>query len=167
MLNPDRIVMPSHIVEYVRGLRHTLNEGALAVQEQRDTAAPGIVVLSPSLHLLHMNRRALALLTGADLPALNIRTAQALTAPLHPHCQDIIETMQARLAADNWEQFYQYRVIGDPTDQILLKGFGLPDRRGLLHSKIVMLLTPHSTESPDRICVQNGVTADSLRATGR
>ena len=57
--------------------------------------------------------------------------------------------------------------IGDPTDQILLKGFGLPDRRGLLHSKIVMLLTPHSTESPDRICVQNGVTADSLRATGR
>ncbi|MEQ1562977.1 MAG: hypothetical protein ABL935_06230, partial [Nitrospiraceae bacterium] len=47
MLNPDRIVMPSHIVEYVRGLRHTLNEGAIAVQEQRDTTAPGIVVLSP------------------------------------------------------------------------------------------------------------------------
>ena len=144
MLNPDRIVMPSHIVEYVRGLRHTLNEGAIAVQEQRDRAAPGIVVLSPSLHLLHMNRRALALLTGEDLPALNIRTAQALTAPLHPHCQDIIETMQARLAADNWEPFHQYSLIGDSTGQILLKGFGLPDRKGAAHSRIVMLLSPHT-----------------------
>jgi len=48
MLNPDRIVMPSHIVEYVRGLRQAMNEGALAGQEQRDRTAPGIVVLPPS-----------------------------------------------------------------------------------------------------------------------
>ena len=132
-------------------------------------------MLSSSCELLHMNRRALALLTGADLSALNIRTAQALTAPLHPHCQDIIETLQARLAANNWAQFYRYRVIGDPTDQILLKGFGLPDRRGLPHSRVVMLLTPHSpfstptsdsTESPDGICKQDVVDRDSPRATG-
>ena len=148
MLNPDRIVMPSHIVEYVRGLRQNMNEGAIAVQEQRDRTAPGIVVLSPSLHLLHMNRRALALLTPLNgtvhETAQNIGADRAIAAPLHQHGQDIMQTMQARLAADNWEPFHQYSLIGDSTGQILLKGFGLPDRKGAAHSRIVMLLSPHT-----------------------
>ena len=148
MLNPDRIVMPSRIVEYFRGLRQAMNEGAIAVQEQRDTTAPGIVVLSPSLHLLHMNRRALALLTPFNgtvhETTQSIGANRAVAAPLHQHGQDIIQTMQTRLAADNWEPFHQYSLIGDSTGQILIKGFGLPDRRGAAHSRIVMLLSPHT-----------------------
>ena len=148
MLNPDRIVMPSRIVEYFRGLRQAMNEGAFAVQEQRDATATGIVVLSPSLHLLHMNRRALALLTPLNgtvhETTQSIGANRAVAAPLHQHGQDIIQTMQTRLAADNWEPFHQYSLIGDSTGQILIKGFGLPDRRGAAHSRIVMLLSPHT-----------------------
>ena len=144
--------------------------------QEPHTTGPGLVMLSSSCELLHMNRRAQTLLTRLKSSAQTAGSTSAITAPLYPHCQDIIETLQARLAVNNWEQFHQYRVIGDPTDQILLKGFGLPDRRGLPHSRIVMLLTPHSpfstptsdsTESPDAICKQDVVDRDSPRATGR
>ena len=143
-------------------------------QEEKATG-PGIVVLSSSLQVLHMNRRAMALLTQLERTAQSIGTAQAVAAPLHQHCQDIIETLQARLASNNWEQFNQYRTIGDSSHTILLKGFGLPDRRGLLHSRIVMLLSPHTPapmpkirkrKSPDAISKGSQLGADSARTPG-
>lgn len=113
------------------------------MHQEDTTTAPGIVVLSPSLHLLHMNRRALALLTQLEQTAENVETERTVTAPLYQHGQDIIETLQARLADDNWEPFHHYRAIGPASHTILVKGFGIPDRRGLSHSRIVMLLSPH------------------------
>ncbi|MEP6957363.1 MAG: hypothetical protein ABI980_01410 [Nitrospirota bacterium] len=71
---------------------------------------------------------------------------QALAAHLHRHCQEIIETLLERLGSNNWEQFHQFGMIGDATRWILLKGFGIPDRRGLSHSRIVLLLSPHTPE---------------------
>ena len=113
------------------------------MHEKRDVTAPGIVVLSSALGLLHMNRRALALLTQLEQTAQNVETERTVTEPLHQHGQDIVETLQARLADDNWEPFHHYRAIGPASHTILLKGFGIPDRRGLSHSRIVMLLSPH------------------------
>ena len=113
------------------------------MNQEQEATGPGIVVLSPSLQVLHMNRRAMALLNQLEHTAQSIGTERAVAAPLHQHCQDIIETLQARLGSNNWEQFHQYRTIGDSPHSILLKGFGLPDRRGLLHSRIVMLLSPY------------------------
>lgn len=55
--------------------------------------------------------------------------------------------MRERLASNNGEQFQQCRTIGESTRTILLKGFGLPDRRGLSYSRVVMLLSPHSAPS--------------------
>jgi hypothetical protein len=52
--------------------------------------------------------------------------------------------LQARLGSNNWEQFRQQRTIGDSTHSILVNGFGLPDRRGLPYSRIVLLLSPHT-----------------------
>jgi len=124
-----------------------MKEGAIALNQEREATGPGIVVLSSSLQVLHMNRRARALLTQLKRSAQSSETERAVAAPLHQHCQDIIETMQERLAAHNWEQFHQYRMINDSTHPILLKGFGLPDRRGLPHSRIVILLSPHTPAS--------------------
>jgi len=114
------------------------------VNQEQGATSPGIVVLSSSLQILHMNRQAIALLTQWERAAQSIGAEQALVAPLHQLCQDIIETMQTRLGSNNWEQFQQYRTIGDSPHSILLKGFGLPDYRGLPHSRIVMLLSPHN-----------------------
>ena len=117
------------------------------MNQEQEATGPGIVVLSSSLQLLHMNRRARTLLAQLEHNAPSIGTERAVAAPLHRHCQDIFETSQARVGSNNWEQFHQYRMIADSTHAILLKGFGLPDRRGLPHSRIVMLLSPHSPAS--------------------
>jgi hypothetical protein len=145
------------------------------VNQEQAATGPGIVVLSSSLQVLHMNRQAIALLTQGEHNALNIGTERAVAAPLRQHCQDIIETLQARLGSNNWEQFHQYSTIGDSTHLILLKGFGLPDRRGLAHFRIVMLLSPHNpasncgngrVESPEEISESRHLGADSPRAIG-
>jgi nucleotidyltransferase/DNA polymerase involved in DNA repair len=117
------------------------------VNQEQETTGPGIVVLSPYLEVLFMNRRAMVLLNQLEHTAQSIGTERVVAAPLHQHCQDIIETMRARLSSNNWEQFQQYRTIGDSPQTILLKGFGLPDRRGLSHSRIVMQLSPHTAQS--------------------
>ena len=145
------------------------------MNQDQEVTGPGIVVLSFSSQVLHMNRRAMALLTQLEHAAQSIGTERALTAPLHQHCQNITEAMQARLAANNWEQFHQYRTIGDSTHTILLRGFGLPDRRGLSHSRILMLLSPHTPalmpgisgrESSEEISESDRFGADSPRAIG-
>lgn len=117
------------------------------MNQKQEATGPGVVVLSSSLQVLFMNRRAMALLNQLEHTAQSARTKQDLAAPLHRHCQDIIETLQARLRSNNWEQFQQYRTIGTSPRSILLKGFGIPDRRGLPHSRIMILLSPTQHDS--------------------
>ena len=145
------------------------------MNQEQEATGPGIVVLSSSLQVLHMNRRAMALLTQLERTWQSIGTEWALTVPLQQHCQDMIETLQARLGANNWEQFQQYRMIGNSTNTILLKGFGLPDQRGLSYSRIVVLLSPHTPastpgisrrESPEEISESDHFSADSPRVIG-
>jgi len=145
------------------------------VNQELEATGRGIVVLSPSLQVLHMNRRAMALLNQLEHTAQSIGAERAVAAPLHQHCQDIIETMRARLGSNNWEQFQQYRTIGDSTHSILLNGFGLPDRRGLPHSRIVMLLSPHTPapmpgisrrECSEEISESSHLGSDSPHAIG-
>jgi hypothetical protein len=121
------------------------------VNQEQEVTGPGIVVLSSSMQVLHMNRRAVDLLDHFTPAAERLGTKPALVAPLHQYCEDIIQTLQARLASNNWEPFHQYRVIGEPNHTILLKGFGLPDRRGLPHSRILMLLSRHTSVSSSAI----------------
>lgn len=143
-------------------------------QEQK-ASGPGIVVMSPSLQVLHMNRRAMDLLNQLEHTAQGAGTARAVAAPLHQHYQDINETLQARLRSNNWEQFRQQRTIGDSTCSILVNGFGLPDRRGLSHSRIVLLLSPHTPipmpgisrkESPEESSESGHLAADPPRTIG-
>lgn len=114
------------------------------MNQEQGATGPAIVVLSPSLQVLHMNRRAMALLNQLEHTAQSTGAERAVAAPLHQLCQDIIETLQVRLRSNNWEQFRQQSTIGDSTHSILVNGFGLPDHRGLPHSRIVLLLSPHT-----------------------
>ena len=121
------------------------------MNQEQEANGPGIVVLSTTLQVLHMNRRAMGLLGHLEQASQRQGTKPLLSAPLLQHCQDIVQTLQARLASNNWERFHHYRVIGEPDHTILLKGFGLPDRRGLSHSRILMLLSPHTAASMPEI----------------
>ena len=60
------IVISSPTIEsFFRESWH-LNEGAIAVNQEQEATGPGIVVMSPSLQVLHMNRRAMALLNQLE-----------------------------------------------------------------------------------------------------
>jgi hypothetical protein len=134
------------------------------VNQEQEAAGPGIVVLSSSLQVLHMNRRAMALLNQVAHTAQSRGAARAVAAPLYPHGQDIIETLQGRLGSNNWEQFQHNRVIGDSPHLIFLNGFGLPDRRGLPHSRIVMLLSLHIPNSRCRESAEGNARKSSPSA---
>ena len=114
------------------------------MSQEPEATGPGIVVLSSTLQVLHMNRRALVLLNQLEHAGQSVGVERTVAAPLHQHCRDIIETLQARLNSNNLEQFQQYSMIGGSTNRIFLKGFGLPDQRGLSYSRIVLLLSPHN-----------------------
>ena len=144
------------------------------MNQTQEATIPGIVVLSSSLQVLFMNRRAMTLLDHLEQAAQGLEPKQALPAPLHKHCEDIIEILRMRLASNNWEHFHQYRVIGELNHQILLKGFGLPDRRGLSHCRILMLLSSHPAvsipgidrmKSPGRVPQSVRLGSDSLCVT--
>ena len=113
------------------------------MNQEQEATGPGIVVLSAFVQVLHINRRALELLNQVEHTGQSVAAEQSVAAPLHQHCHDIIETLRTRLGSNNWEQFQQFRTIGNSTHTILLRGFGIPDRRGLSHSRVVMLLSPH------------------------
>ncbi|TLY18431.1 MAG: response regulator transcription factor [Nitrospirae bacterium] len=122
---------------------------ALNSCDQVDTIAdqrtgPGIVVLSSTMQLLHMNRQA------ADL-SMQINKAEngkeykkiahgVLPAALTELCAEILKVLQVRTEAKDWEQFEVKRLAGNPARPILLRGFGLPERGGIQQSRIVITM---------------------------
>jgi len=105
---------------------------------------PGVIVLSSSLQLLHINHQAIILLTQVRQASLQPEADRPLTSLLHFHSHEILTAMRKRVASSNFTPFHCYHAIGTSSGEILLKGFGLPDRRGFVHSRIVMLLVPQS-----------------------
>lgn len=122
---------------------------ALNSCDQVDTIAdqrtgPGIVVLSSSLQLLHMNRQAAELSTQIN-KAENGKEYKkiahgVLPAALTELCAEILKVLQVRTEAKDWEQFEVKRLAGNPARPILLRGFGLPERGGIQQSRIVITM---------------------------
>ena len=113
-----------------------------SITEQR--AGPGIVVLSSSLQLLHMNRQASELCKKinqvehsgeAPKPAHGV-----LPTALTELSAEIIKALTVRTEAKDWEQFEVKRLAGATEQPILLRGFGLPDRAGLNNARLVITM---------------------------
>jgi DNA-binding CsgD family transcriptional regulator len=107
-------------------------------------AGPGIVVLSASMQLLHMNRQASELakqINIAEHGSSSVRSAHGvLPAALTELCGEIVKALHVRTEAKDWEQFEIKRVTGNPDQPILLRGFGLPDRGGVQFARLVVTL---------------------------
>ena len=122
---------------------------AIPSQEPADNladqrAGAGIVVLSSSMQLLHMNRQATELsklINMAENGGSPAKAAQGvLPAVLTELCAEIIKALQVRTEAKDWEQFEVKRIAGNPTQPVLLRGFGLPDRGGVQYARLVVTL---------------------------
>ena len=107
-------------------------------------AGPGIVVLSASMQLLHMNRQASDLARQINLAEHGGAGARAahgvLPTPLTELCGEIVKALHIRTEAKDWEQFEIKRVAGNPESPVLLRGFGLPDRGGVQFARLVVTL---------------------------
>lgn len=113
-----------------------------SITEQR--AGPGIVVLSSSLQLLHMNRQASELckkINQAEQTTESPRQAYGvLPTALTELSSEIVKALTVRTEAKDWEQFEVKRLAGATEQPILLRGFGLPDRNGLTSARLVITM---------------------------
>ena len=107
-------------------------------------AGAGIVVLSSSMQLLHMNRQAAELSKKVNMSengGTPPRSAQGvLPAALTQLCSEVLKALQVRTEAKDWEQFEIKRIAGDPKQPILLRGFGLPDKGGIQYARVVVTM---------------------------
>ena len=121
-------------------MQHTDQSDGLADQR----AGSGIVVLTAAMQLLHMNRQATELakkINAAEQTGNAARSAHGvLPTALTELCGEIIKALHVRTEAKDWEQFELKRVSGDPSQPILLRGFGLPDRGGVEHARLVVTM---------------------------
>lgn len=124
-------------------------QNAVHSQEPADNladqrAGAGIVVLSSSMQLLHMNRQAAELsklINMAENGGAPAKSAQGvLPSALTELCTEVMKALQVRTEAKDWEQFEIKRIAGNPNQPVLLRGFGLPDRGGIQHARLVVTL---------------------------
>ena len=124
-------------------------QNAVSSQEPVDNladqrAGAGIVVLSSSMQLLHMNRQAAELSKLINMTENGGTSAKAahgvLPSALTELCAELIKALQVRTEAKDWEQFEVKRIAGNPNQPVLLRGFGLPDREGVQHARLVVTL---------------------------
>src|SRR2546427_4197272 len=124
---------------------------------------PGILVLSPALKVMHMNRRAWEL--SRKIP--QGENGKAATGVLPPAvtelCAEVVTAFQVRTNAKDWEQVQITRLVNTPNPPVLLRAFGLPDHQGgSLQARILILMekvTHRSERSPEKARERFGLTA--------
>lgn len=118
------------------------NDPGEIIADQR--SGPGIVVLSTSMQLLHMNRQASdlsKLINEAEkINNTGMNASGVLPKALTELCGEIVKALQIRTEAKDWEQFEVKALAGDQNKPILLRGFGLPDQAGIQQSRIVVTM---------------------------
>ncbi len=126
-----------------------MTQNAINPQEPADNvvdqrAGAGIVVLTSSMQLLHMNRQAAELSKLINMTENGGAPAKAahgvLPSALTELCAELTKALQVRTEAKDWEQFEVKRVAGNPNQPVLLRGFGLPDKGGIQHARLVVTL---------------------------
>ena len=106
---------------------------------------PGIVVLSPSLQILHMNRQA-RLLTSDLAPITpeaqhpNHRTEFFPPAPINL-ADDIIRELRSRHEMGEKGQLEIRRSANGFGNSVRIRGLGVPNGHGIEDTRIVLVLT--------------------------
>ena len=100
---------------------------------------PGILIFSRRQKLLHASRRALDLMGHPDQDELG-SVPEIHSAPVHELRHAIQAALDHRREADIWGIFELKRIIFEEQRTILVRGFGLADRKSYVDSRIVIVL---------------------------
>lgn len=108
-------------------------------------SSPGIVVFSHKRHQGQMNRRGLELTGHLDQTGTEpiMMTLSRVVGELRVQIQDNLDN---RRKADLWGIIELRRVMVDAGRQILLRGFGLPNRNSQNDSRIIIVLEEDSSQ---------------------
>ena len=90
-------------------------------------SGPGVLAYSHRGKLLHMNRRAFDMIGHPDQAEAGPPTMMLSNLVRELRIQ-IEDTLYSRMKADVWETFELRRVMSEFGREIMLHGFGLPDR---------------------------------------
>ena len=106
--------------------------------EQR--VGPGILLLSPALKLMHMNRRAWEL-SRKITQAENGKAATGVLPPAVTElCAEVSAALRVRIDAKDWEQVQITRLVSPPNPPVLLRAFGFPDCVEAQRARIFILM---------------------------
>jgi hypothetical protein len=127
---------------------------------------PGIVVLSPSLQVLYMNRQAHLLISdlAPTTPAEqqpNNRT-DVLPPVLINLSREILSVLRSRHGIGEKGQFEIRHVANWSGKPVFIRGVGVPNGLGVQHARIVLLLTEQmpTTQKITRVseaCVEDAI----------
>lgn len=99
----------------------------------------GILVFSPTIQVSHVNRRALEL--AGRIGQVEVGSVKSLVStPVLRLYGQVLEALNSRTAASIWDPFEIRRVVGEPGLRVLLRGYGLPDRKSSDGTFVVIIL---------------------------
>ena len=113
------------------------------------SGSPGIVVLTPSLQILHMNDQAQIMISDMVPPKSPAQQPNNRTEILPPALitlsREIIRVLLKRHERSEKGQFEIRYVANGSGKPVFIRGMGVPNRGGIEHSRIVFILTGTST----------------------
>jgi hypothetical protein len=103
----------------------------------------GMIVLSSSARILHMNgpARALMSLFGASHEHWPQMAPESMPSIITEFCLDVLAQLRRRVEAQDWTQFEMRRTCHMVTPSLLLTGFGVPSASNS-EIRIILTLTP-------------------------
>jgi hypothetical protein len=103
------------------------------------TPKVGLLVLSSSSHVLHLDEQA-SLLLG-DLQRQEQRAgATGLPPSVETFCSEIQDLLSDREEADDWRPFEVKRSVGQSPQAMILRAFVFPSRISLARTRILVTL---------------------------
>lgn len=100
----------------------------------------GILVFTTSLQLLHRNPEALELSRRISQAETGTAASAVFPKAVTDLCHEVRRRLQIRIDAEDWAQFQVQRPIGEGDRPVVLQGIGLPDRGGLIRSRILIVM---------------------------
>ena len=128
--------------------RDTFSQNAVSGAEMRQapllsSSDSGMIVLSSSARILHMNGPAHALMSlfGASHEHWPQMAPESMPSIITEFCLDVLAQLRRRVEAQDWTQFEMRRTCHMVTPSLLLTGFGVPSASNS-EIRVILTLTP-------------------------
>ena len=128
--------------------RDTFSQNAVSGAEMRQSpllpsSESGMIVLSSSARILHMNgpARALMALFGTSHEHWPQMAPESTPSIITEFCLDVLAQLRRRIEAQDWTQFEMRRTCHMVTPSLLLTGFGVPSASNS-EIRVILTLTP-------------------------